>query len=30
MIIRIMPGPLDAMVRSVELAGEVRARLQSS
>jgi alkanesulfonate monooxygenase SsuD/methylene tetrahydromethanopterin reductase-like flavin-dependent oxidoreductase (luciferase family) len=29
-IIRIMQGPLDAMVRSVELAGEVRARLQSS
>ena len=29
-VIRIMPGPLDAMVRSVELAGEVRARLQSS
>jgi alkanesulfonate monooxygenase SsuD/methylene tetrahydromethanopterin reductase-like flavin-dependent oxidoreductase (luciferase family) len=27
-IIRIMPGPLDAMVRSVELAGEVRTRLQ--
>ncbi len=29
-IIRIMPGPVDAMVRSVELAGEVRARLQST
>jgi alkanesulfonate monooxygenase SsuD/methylene tetrahydromethanopterin reductase-like flavin-dependent oxidoreductase (luciferase family) len=27
-IIRIMPGPPDAMVRSIELAGEVRARLQ--
>jgi alkanesulfonate monooxygenase SsuD/methylene tetrahydromethanopterin reductase-like flavin-dependent oxidoreductase (luciferase family) len=29
-IIRIMPVPLDAAVRSVELAGEVRARLQDS
>jgi len=29
-IVRIMPGPLDAMVRSVELAGEVRARLHSA
>lgn len=27
-IIRIMPAPLDAVVRSVELAGEVQARLQ--
>ncbi len=27
-IIRIMPAPLDAMVRSVELAGEVQTRLQ--
>jgi alkanesulfonate monooxygenase SsuD/methylene tetrahydromethanopterin reductase-like flavin-dependent oxidoreductase (luciferase family) len=26
-IIRIMPAPIDATVRSVELAGEVRARL---
>jgi alkanesulfonate monooxygenase SsuD/methylene tetrahydromethanopterin reductase-like flavin-dependent oxidoreductase (luciferase family) len=29
-IIRIMPVPLEATVRSVELAGEVRARLQSA
>jgi alkanesulfonate monooxygenase SsuD/methylene tetrahydromethanopterin reductase-like flavin-dependent oxidoreductase (luciferase family) len=29
-VIRIMQGPLAAMVRSIELAGEVRARLQSS
>ena len=28
-IIRIMPAPLDATVRSVELAGEVRRRLQT-
>jgi alkanesulfonate monooxygenase SsuD/methylene tetrahydromethanopterin reductase-like flavin-dependent oxidoreductase (luciferase family) len=28
-IIRIMPAPLDATVRSVELAGDVRARLQA-
>jgi alkanesulfonate monooxygenase SsuD/methylene tetrahydromethanopterin reductase-like flavin-dependent oxidoreductase (luciferase family) len=27
-IIRILPAPLDAMVRSVELAGEVQTRLQ--
>jgi alkanesulfonate monooxygenase SsuD/methylene tetrahydromethanopterin reductase-like flavin-dependent oxidoreductase (luciferase family) len=27
-IIRIMPAPLDAMIRSVELAGEVQTRLQ--
>jgi alkanesulfonate monooxygenase SsuD/methylene tetrahydromethanopterin reductase-like flavin-dependent oxidoreductase (luciferase family) len=27
-VIRIMPVPVDAAVRSVELAGEVRARLQ--
>jgi alkanesulfonate monooxygenase SsuD/methylene tetrahydromethanopterin reductase-like flavin-dependent oxidoreductase (luciferase family) len=29
-IIRIMPVPLDAAVRSVELAGELRARLQQA
>jgi alkanesulfonate monooxygenase SsuD/methylene tetrahydromethanopterin reductase-like flavin-dependent oxidoreductase (luciferase family) len=28
-IIRIMPAPLDATVRSVELAGDVRGRLQA-
>jgi alkanesulfonate monooxygenase SsuD/methylene tetrahydromethanopterin reductase-like flavin-dependent oxidoreductase (luciferase family) len=29
-VIRIMSGPQDVIVRSVELAGEVRARLQAS
>ena len=29
-IIRIMPAPEEATVRSVELAGQVRARLQAA